>query len=92
MTELNFLVAENPEGGYTTRALGLSVFTEADTLDDLRAHIREAVLCHFGEGEAPDTALLEMDVRRSVEAGLADSEAGRTVRVGEVRAQFGLPR
>ncbi len=92
MTRLFFLVEEAPEGGYTARALGQSIFTEADTLDDLRACIREAVLCHFREGEAPDTVLLEVDARRSIDAGLADIEAGRTVEVGEMRAHFGLPR
>ena len=92
MTQLIFLVEESPEGGYTARPLGHSIFTEANTLDDLCANIREAVQCHFGEGEVPDTVLLEVDARRSIAAGLADSEARRTVGVGEVRAQFGLPR
>ena len=90
MTELTFLVAENPEGGYTDRALGHSTFTEADTLDDLHANIREAVQCHFEEGEAPETVLLQMDARRAIEAGLADSIAGRTIRVEEARALFDL--
>lgn len=43
MTEVIFLVEEDPEGGYTARALGQSIFTEADTLDELRVNIREAV-------------------------------------------------
>jgi hypothetical protein len=29
--EIIFLVEEAPEGGYTARALGYSIFTEADT-------------------------------------------------------------
>ena len=53
MNELIFLVEEAPEGGYTARALGQSIFTEADTLAALRANIREAVDCHYEEGEAP---------------------------------------
>lgn len=53
MTELIFLVEEAPEGGYTARALGQSIFTEADTLDVLRFNIREVVDCHFDEGHAP---------------------------------------
>jgi len=40
-----------PEGGYTARALGASIFTEADTLDELREQVRDAVYCHFDEGE-----------------------------------------
>jgi len=53
MGELIFVVEEAPEGGYTARALGEAIFTEADSLDELHAMVREAVLCHFDEGEAP---------------------------------------
>ena len=60
MSELIFLVEEAPEGGYTARALGQSIFTEADTLDDLRVNIREAVDCHFDEGQAPAVLHLHM--------------------------------
>ena len=35
MTELIMLVEPAPEGGYTARALGESIFTEADTLPEL---------------------------------------------------------
>jgi len=52
--EVIFLVEESPEGGYVARALGHSIFTEADTWDELREAIRDAVLCHFEEGEQPD--------------------------------------
>jgi hypothetical protein len=53
MNEIIFLVSEAPEGGYCARALGDSIFTEADTLDDLRANVRDAVACHFDDGTAP---------------------------------------
>ena len=53
MSELIFEVEESPEGGYTARALGASIFTEADDLEDLHAQVRDAVRCHFDEGEAP---------------------------------------
>ena len=52
--EVIFLVEDAPEGGYVARALGHSIFTEADTWDELREAIRDAVLCHFEEGEQPD--------------------------------------
>ena len=52
-SELIFLVEEAPEGGYTARALGQSIFTEADTITALHEQIREAVRCHFDEGKAP---------------------------------------
>jgi hypothetical protein len=53
MDELIFLVQEAPEGGYTARALGESIFTEADDLDGLREMVRDAVRCHFDEGQGP---------------------------------------
>jgi hypothetical protein len=53
MTELIFLVEEAPEGGFTARALGESIFTEADTVPELHEMIRDAVACHFDEGQAP---------------------------------------
>jgi hypothetical protein len=52
MNELIFVVEEAPEGGYTARALGESIFTEADDLAQLQDQVRDAVLCHFDEEEA----------------------------------------
>lgn len=34
----------------------------------------------------------EIYVRQAIESGLADSEAGRTTDVEQVRAEFGLPK
>lgn len=53
MPELIFLVEEAPEGGFSARALGESIFTEADDLDTLRARIRDAVRCHFDSDRLP---------------------------------------
>jgi hypothetical protein len=47
MTEIVFLVEEDPDGGYTARALGESIFTSADDLKSLRTMVRDAVHCHF---------------------------------------------
>jgi len=47
MTELVFLVEEDPEGGYAARALGESIFTQADDVERLREMIRDAVRCHY---------------------------------------------
>lgn len=49
-TEILFLVEDASEGGYTARAT-VSIFTEADTLEQLRYNLREAVACHFDEAE-----------------------------------------
>jgi predicted RNase H-like HicB family nuclease len=53
MNEIIFLVEDSPDGGYTARALGQSVFTQGVTLEELRQNVREAVNCHFDEGAAP---------------------------------------
>jgi hypothetical protein len=65
MNELIFIVEEAPEGGYTARALGESIFTEADTLADLREQVRDAVRCHFDEGQSPKMVRLHF-VREEV--------------------------
>jgi hypothetical protein len=51
--EIIFMVEEAPEGGYTAQALGYSIFTEADTWDELKEAVQDAVRCHFDEGEKP---------------------------------------
>ena len=53
MNEIIFVIEEAVEGGFTARALGPSIFTEAETLDTLRQQVRDAVNCHFNEGKAP---------------------------------------
>lgn len=53
MNELIFLVEEAPEGGFTARALGQSIFTEADTMEALKDNILDAVRCHFENGDGP---------------------------------------
>lgn len=53
MTEIQFTVVEAPEGGLTASAVSYSIVTEADSLDELRQNVREAVECHFEEGTAP---------------------------------------
>jgi hypothetical protein len=52
-TEIIFSVLESPEGGYEARALGYSIFTQADSMDELKLNVREAVRSHFDEGTAP---------------------------------------
>jgi len=52
--EIIFVVEESPEGGYEARAVGHSVFTEAETLDELRAKVQDAVRCHFESADMPD--------------------------------------
>lgn len=53
MSEIIFVVEEAPEGGYTARAVGESIFTQAEDLARLQERVRDAVRCHFDEGKAP---------------------------------------
>jgi hypothetical protein len=58
MGEVIFLVEEAAEGGFTARALGHSIFTQGESMDQLRANVREAVSCHFDDGKAPSVIRL----------------------------------
>ena len=54
MSEIIFEVQEAEEGGFCARALGYSIFTEADTMGELHKNVREATDCYFDETmEAP---------------------------------------
>ena len=54
MNEIVFLVVDAPEGGFSARALDESIFTEGETLEELRRKLRDAVDCHFDEGRKPE--------------------------------------
>ena len=58
--EIIFLVEESPEGGYEARALGHSIFTEADTYEDLKKMVQDAVNCHFEPGQMPRVLRLRL--------------------------------
>jgi len=51
--EIIFLVEESLEGGWEAKALGHSIYTEAETLDELKEAVRDAVRCHFEEVNLP---------------------------------------
>ena len=52
-SEIIFLVEQAPEGGYTAKALGYPIFTEADELTDLPESVKDAVRCHFEDADRP---------------------------------------
>jgi len=60
VTEIVFVVDEAPEGGFTARAVEQAIFTEAASLDELRANVRSSVECHFDEGQAPKVIRLRL--------------------------------
>ena len=53
MSEIIFVVEQTPEGGFSARALDASIFTQAETIQDLHTRVRDAVRCHFDDGNAP---------------------------------------
>ena len=59
-SEIIFSVQESAEGGYEARALGHSIFTQADSMEELRRNVREAVQCHFDDGMTPSVIRLHM--------------------------------
>lgn len=70
MSEIIFEVLEDEtNGGFIARALGHSIVTEADTWEQLRGNVREAVLCHFDEGTAPAVIRLHRVVDELVAVG-----------------------
>ncbi|RLC83601.1 MAG: 2-oxoisovalerate dehydrogenase [Chloroflexi bacterium] len=66
MSEIIFVVEPDPEGGYTAKALGHSIFTEADTWDELKSAVQDAVRCHFDEGERPAMVWLHVVLEEAV--------------------------
>ena len=59
-SEIIFVVEESPEGGYVAKALGHSIFTEAESLSELKQMIRDAIRCHFEELHLPKMIRLHM--------------------------------
>ena len=58
--EIVFSVSESLEGGYEAKALGHSIYTQAETLDELRAAVQDAVRCHFDETDRPSVIRLHV--------------------------------
>jgi len=54
--ELIFEIRDAEEGGFYARALGHGIFTEADSWDELRANVIEAVSLHFEDVTNPSPA------------------------------------
>jgi predicted RNase H-like HicB family nuclease len=60
MSEIIFIIEESHEGGYTAKALGYSIYTEGETLEELKENIRDAVKCHFDSETLPHIVRLHM--------------------------------
>jgi len=51
--EIVFEVAQDADGGFTAEAIGESIFTQADSWDELRVNAREAVQAYYFDSAAP---------------------------------------
>ncbi len=58
--EIVFVVEEDPEGGFCANALEYSIYTQADTMEELKSMARDAVRCHFEEDCRPDKIRLRI--------------------------------
>ena len=89
MSEIIFIVEEAPEGGYNARALGVSIFTQAETTRELHDRVRDAVHCHFDEATRPS-----LSVCTSCGTKLSRNEAAPRLvrgRAGKSPVANGLP-
>lgn len=59
-SEIVFAIEESPEGGYEARALGHSIFTQAETLEELKKEVQDAVRCHFDDENRPRVIRLHL--------------------------------
>lgn len=60
MTEVVFEVTQEEDGGFSAAALDHGIYTHGETWDELREMARDAVKCHFQEGQAPGTIRLHL--------------------------------
>ena len=60
MSEIIFIVENSDEGGYTAKSLGYSIYTEGETLDELKENIKDAINCHFDVKEIPHIVRLHI--------------------------------
>ena len=77
--EITFSVHECPEGGYEARAIGYAIFTQADSLDELKAMVKDAMVCHFDDESRPHTIRLRIVRDEFITArSCRETSAGRT--------------
>lgn len=60
MSEIIFIIENPDEGGFTAKALGYSIYTEGETIEELKENIKDAVKCHFDEKTLPHIVRLHM--------------------------------
>jgi hypothetical protein len=59
-SEIIFSVQDSPERGLEARALGHAIFTQAETMEELKTLVRDAVRCHFDDSTVPSVIRLHI--------------------------------
>ena len=57
MGEIVFEVTQETDGGFVAECLSESIFTQADTWDELRRNVKEAVVAYYFDNPKPPTAI-----------------------------------
>jgi hypothetical protein len=60
MKGIVFDVVQEADGGYIAEAIGESIFTEADSWDELRANVKEAVRAFYFDSVSPASIRLRL--------------------------------
>lgn len=60
MNELVFEVTQEADGGFYAEALGESIFTEADSWEELKTNVREAVAAFYFDRPLPTRVRLHL--------------------------------
>jgi predicted RNase H-like HicB family nuclease len=56
--EIIFYIEESLDGGFEAKALGYPIFTDGETIEELKMNIKDAIRCHFDQGEIPQVIRL----------------------------------
>ena len=59
MNEIIFLIEEAVEGGYSARALDHSIFTDGESIEDIKANIKDSIFSHFEENDLPKVVQIQ---------------------------------
>ena len=60
MHEIIFEIIQEEDGGYVAESLGENIFTQADTWEELRANVKDAVNAYYFDRKAPETIRLHL--------------------------------
>ncbi len=60
MKEIVFEISQEADGGFIAEAIGENIFTQADTWDDLKANVREAVQAYYFDSAPPASIRLRL--------------------------------